>query len=300
MARYHINPATGDPGVCSAVAGNCPFKGDAGEESTHYPSAAAAREGYEEAQRSPFTSLVKPETTAEVTSFDEAPAEDTPTMISGSFTVNHSIPDEAWTRYQSKWDSQGLTELSNRLDSLRRLNPGTVEYEEAFSNFAKTFAVEADKLRDNYAVTTGELIVTKAAFRETTYGQDNEAKVQAAYAYLDSYAASDKVNQVTESLVQMKDQLRAQLAFESPDAQASYDELEADDRRRWEGLASLPAWEKEALETPGLSSVQLIRYQHLGGSFVKRYEEALAAEEESAKPQGFFSRFRRPSITSVR
>lgn len=46
MARYHINPKTGNPGVCRAVK-SCPF-GDL--EADHYESKAAARSSYEEAQ----------------------------------------------------------------------------------------------------------------------------------------------------------------------------------------------------------------------------------------------------------
>lgn len=40
---YHIHPATGDPGNCSAKKGNCPF----GNDDTHYTSSEAAREAFE-------------------------------------------------------------------------------------------------------------------------------------------------------------------------------------------------------------------------------------------------------------
>lgn len=43
MAKYHINPQTGDPGVCKAIAGGCPFGG----EEEHYTSKEAARAAYE-------------------------------------------------------------------------------------------------------------------------------------------------------------------------------------------------------------------------------------------------------------
>jgi hypothetical protein len=43
MARYHINPETGNPGKCSAQAGNCPF----GDDLAHYSSPEEAREAYE-------------------------------------------------------------------------------------------------------------------------------------------------------------------------------------------------------------------------------------------------------------
>ena len=51
MARYHMNPATGNPNKCSAKEGNCPFKSDDGAEATHYDNPTAAREGYEQEQR---------------------------------------------------------------------------------------------------------------------------------------------------------------------------------------------------------------------------------------------------------
>ncbi len=44
MAKYHINPSTGDAGTCSAQKGNCPFGGD----EVHFTSAEAAREASEE------------------------------------------------------------------------------------------------------------------------------------------------------------------------------------------------------------------------------------------------------------
>lgn len=44
MARYHINPRTGDPGVCSARI-SCPY---GSLESDHFDSKEAARAAYEE------------------------------------------------------------------------------------------------------------------------------------------------------------------------------------------------------------------------------------------------------------
>jgi len=52
MARYHINPETGNPNKCSAQAGNCPFKSEAGDEATHYSSKNEARAGYEQKMES--------------------------------------------------------------------------------------------------------------------------------------------------------------------------------------------------------------------------------------------------------
>ena len=44
MAKYHINPDTGNPGLCKAAGDNCPFGGD----DAHYDSPEGARAAYEE------------------------------------------------------------------------------------------------------------------------------------------------------------------------------------------------------------------------------------------------------------
>lgn len=44
MAKFHINPESGEPGECSAKPGNCPF----GDDSDHYASLAQARGAFEE------------------------------------------------------------------------------------------------------------------------------------------------------------------------------------------------------------------------------------------------------------
>jgi hypothetical protein len=44
MAKYHINPSSGDPSQCRARAGNCPF----GSDDEHYGSSTEARVAYEE------------------------------------------------------------------------------------------------------------------------------------------------------------------------------------------------------------------------------------------------------------
>lgn len=43
MRKYHINPKTGNPNLCSAAAGNCPF----GAPSEHFPTKEAAAAAYE-------------------------------------------------------------------------------------------------------------------------------------------------------------------------------------------------------------------------------------------------------------
>lgn len=44
--KFHINPATGEPGKCSAENGGCPFGG----EDNHYTSKEAARAAFEKTQ----------------------------------------------------------------------------------------------------------------------------------------------------------------------------------------------------------------------------------------------------------
>lgn len=46
MNKYHINPETGNPGLCSAKI-NCPFGGD----DVHYFSKEAAQKAFEEATK---------------------------------------------------------------------------------------------------------------------------------------------------------------------------------------------------------------------------------------------------------
>lgn len=43
MAKFHINPTTGEPGKCSAKSGGCPFAG----EDQHFASPAEARQAFE-------------------------------------------------------------------------------------------------------------------------------------------------------------------------------------------------------------------------------------------------------------
>lgn len=54
MAKYHINPATGNPNLCRATKGWCPFGGH-GE---HFPSKEAARDAYELVMTAPEEDLL--------------------------------------------------------------------------------------------------------------------------------------------------------------------------------------------------------------------------------------------------
>lgn len=55
MAKFHINPDSGNPGSCSAQAGNCPF----GSDDEHYTSEDAARAAYERQMDSESFSVVR-------------------------------------------------------------------------------------------------------------------------------------------------------------------------------------------------------------------------------------------------
>lgn len=49
MSSFHVNPETGNAGVCRAESGNCPF----GSTDDHYPSADLARAAYERSSLAP-------------------------------------------------------------------------------------------------------------------------------------------------------------------------------------------------------------------------------------------------------
>jgi len=55
MTLFHLNPATGEPGVCSAQSGRCPF----GSPEEHFSSAAKARKSFEAANGAVAPSLSK-------------------------------------------------------------------------------------------------------------------------------------------------------------------------------------------------------------------------------------------------
>lgn len=64
MARYHVNPKTGNPGLCAAKQ-SCPF---GSLDSDHYDSSIEAREAYEKSQAS---SLLPPNRSQLVKAFNE-------------------------------------------------------------------------------------------------------------------------------------------------------------------------------------------------------------------------------------
>ena len=55
MANYHLNPSTGEPGLCGAQRDKCPF----GSREEHFSSPEAARKSFEESQKSGLAKLGK-------------------------------------------------------------------------------------------------------------------------------------------------------------------------------------------------------------------------------------------------
>lgn len=56
--KYHVNPKTGDTGICGATKEKCPFGGDSGVEN-HYDTAFEARAAYEAQQSSTTLKTLK-------------------------------------------------------------------------------------------------------------------------------------------------------------------------------------------------------------------------------------------------
>lgn len=52
--KFHINPTSGDPGLCRAQEGKCPFGADA----PHFATREAARQYFERSQKEPFLTAV--------------------------------------------------------------------------------------------------------------------------------------------------------------------------------------------------------------------------------------------------
>ena len=56
MARYHLNPKSGEPGLCTAEKGRCPF----GDSEHHYGSKDEARRAYENDRGQSFVEVISP------------------------------------------------------------------------------------------------------------------------------------------------------------------------------------------------------------------------------------------------
>ena len=56
--------------------------------------------------------------------------------------------------------------------------------------------------------------------------------------------------------------------------------FQEDDKVRWSATPHIVGWASSALEAADLSSEKLLRFHHLGGGFVERYELALSQERK--------------------
>jgi hypothetical protein len=295
MARYHINPATGNPGVCSAVEGNCPFKGAEGEESTHYPSASAAREGYEK-EHGVFNAVAKLEATTAVDSVDAEAS------LAANVTIG-STPMSSLPAYVNKWYEQGLGGIGESLAKLRELEPGTLEHAQAFTSFAEVYREADERYVPIYSASTYDLVEKQAILERVRYSTTStaEEKSEAAYAYLDSYVLSRKAAEMSESFNQMKDALTVHFADSPESAQELHREFTVEDERRWANQPVLPGGARDVIRLIKPSSARLANYKHLDEDFAELYEKTLIAEEKGRKSRRLFSGLRkRDSITSVK
>lgn len=56
MAKYHVNPNTGNTGVCKSEKGKCPFGGNSGDEN-HYKTAGEANQAAEKLMAEKYTEV---------------------------------------------------------------------------------------------------------------------------------------------------------------------------------------------------------------------------------------------------
>lgn len=105
MAKYHINPKTGGPSICTATKKECKYATN-GETPPHYESETEARKAYEnsQTQESLFESIEKPKLVEKhgVKVIDGAIA------VSG-FAQNFNRPDASESHYEGSWEE--LSEL---------------------------------------------------------------------------------------------------------------------------------------------------------------------------------------------
>lgn len=105
MARYHINPRTGDPGACSARI-SCPF---GNLESDHFDSKEDARAAYEEGRLDQaFVTLQR--TLDEVTDPYEAVQSDDQLLAALDRAV---AEDDGWAYFDP---SKGVEQLDQNVD----------------------------------------------------------------------------------------------------------------------------------------------------------------------------------------
>lgn len=117
MARYHIN-GNGEPGICKATQGGCPF----GSADEHFDTPEAAREAFEASNDSFAVVLTKAgNTSREVNSFD----------ANLSMRMARAVQEFEDAGDKNKWIEDKVMALDEAQANLDRTLPGTAERSEA-------------------------------------------------------------------------------------------------------------------------------------------------------------------------
>jgi hypothetical protein len=269
MARYHINPTTGNPSVCKAAAGNCPFKSDEGTEAPHYSSGAAARRAYE-------ANHVVFQTGAP---FPEAPQPQ---------VQNKKKPEEKDDTAQAIWRKQGFDQLADHIERLEATTPGTPEALRTFQTFTEVYGKTSQEFAPQVAERLRVLEAAHDKFLRTAFAEGraeaSSADVsEAAYAYLDSYSANMASHDKHRAFSGIKERAISHIESGGASEKAAIRRFQEDEAVRWSATPHMIAWNQRALEAADLSSEKLLRFHHLGGGFVERYELALAQEQKMAE-----------------
>ena len=113
MAKYHVN-SKGEPGICSAQSGNCPFGG----ENDHYSSAEDARVAFEKSQDS-FAVVIKKSDSPDRSV--QAPDSDMDGNIAKAQAEYDASEDKA------RWIEDKVSALDGAKANLNQTLPGSVE-----------------------------------------------------------------------------------------------------------------------------------------------------------------------------
>lgn len=116
MARFHINPSTGQAGECDAIAGKCPFGGE------HFDTAGQAREAYERTNESFGEALEKPS--------------------KGSATATATAPEA-----EVKLSPATLTKAQNFAEKLSSLRANSPEFFEQIETVDAIGLADKDRLK---------------------------------------------------------------------------------------------------------------------------------------------------------
>ena len=112
---YHINPKTGNPGICKASEGQCPFS----SKEEHFQSKEEARAFYEESKKSSITLIKYPRTPH--LPFSEGATNDDKYLSKEALEHLKSLPELVVTE---KMDGGNLTFYKNHFHG-RSLDSGT-------------------------------------------------------------------------------------------------------------------------------------------------------------------------------